>query len=416
MSSEDVERGDGDDGFERFERLGRGLGASRARRRARTRETEATDAATDDGFQMRFDFFESPAARAAKRELSASCATSSAATKMTCATLVLGCAARKMVIGEKTFDAAFALEAYATTRKPWTLVTSGYVERSFAALVVDCWGLLYIGGILEPVWGAKELTRFVVGVNLATTTLAWLSMCALYALSAGDEFYLFAKFSGFHGVLAALLLALRQTSPEEPVFAGEGALGAGTSGVVASLRALRNKHLIGAYLCFTAAYAFMSGGAHHHVGLYLFDIWGAYSAWVYSAFLPTARLGRARGRQRRFRVRRPLSSGGASGHRARLRPHRRRRARARGQTPPRERRSGRARRGFDRERETCAISRRRRRRRRRSRQAGIVRRARGGRRRQVQARGPRRARSRPRRGARERGRVTVVYHNRTSAS
>lgn len=139
---------------------------------------------------------------------------------MTCATLVLGCAARKMVIGEKTFDAAFALEAYATTRKPWTLVTSGYVERSFAALVVDCWGLLYIGGILEPVWGAKELTRFVVGVNLATTTLAWLSMCALYALSAGDEFYLFAKFSGFHGVLAALLLALRQTSPEEPVFAG----------------------------------------------------------------------------------------------------------------------------------------------------------------------------------------------------
>lgn len=203
---------------------------------------------------------------------------------MTCATLVLGCAARKMVIGEKTFDAAFALEAYATTRKPWTLVTSGYVERSFAALVVDCWGLLYIGGILEPVWGAKELTRFVVGVNLATTTLAWLSMCALYALSAGDEFYLFAKFSGFHGVLAALLLALRQTSPEEPVFAGEGALGAGTSGVVASLRALRNKHLIGAYLCFTAAYAFMSGGAHHHVGLYLFDIWGAYSAWVYLRF------------------------------------------------------------------------------------------------------------------------------------
>ena len=152
---------------------------------------------------------------------------------MTCATLVLGCAARKMVIGEKTFDAAFALEAYATTRKPWTLVTSGYVERSFAALVVDCWGLLYIGGILEPVWGAKELTRFVVGVNLATTTLAWLSMCARYALSAGDEFYLFAKFSGFHGVLAALLLALRQTSPEEPVVAGEGALGAGASGVVA---------------------------------------------------------------------------------------------------------------------------------------------------------------------------------------
>jgi hypothetical protein len=87
--------------------------------------------------------------------------------------------------------------------------------------------------------------------------------------------------------LAALLLALRQTSPEEPVF-GEDALGGGGSrgigNALPSLRALRNKHLIGAYLCFTAAYAFMSGGRHHHVGLFLFDIWGAYSAWVYLRF------------------------------------------------------------------------------------------------------------------------------------
>ena len=28
----------------------------------------------------------------------------------------------------------------------------------------------------------------------------------------------------------------------------------------------------------------MSGGRHHHVGLFLFDIWGAYSAWVYLRF------------------------------------------------------------------------------------------------------------------------------------
>ena len=153
---------------------------------------------------------------------------------------------------------------------PWVLVTSGYYEMTFAALCFDVCCLLYIGKSLEPIWGATELLRFVVGVNIAVATMSWISMFLLYVISAGDEFYLFAKFGGFHGVLAALMLALRQVLPEEPVFAA-GAL----------LRTLRNKHLIGAYLTFTAVYAFMSGGRHHHVGLYLFDIWGAYAAWVY---------------------------------------------------------------------------------------------------------------------------------------
>lgn len=114
-----------------------------------------------------------------------------------------------MVIGEKMFDAAFAFEAYATTRKSWTLVISGYVEWLFVVLVVDCWGLLYIGGILEFVWGVKEFMRFVVGVNLVTTTFAWLFMCAFYVLSAGDEFYLFVKFFGFYGVFVVLLFVFR---------------------------------------------------------------------------------------------------------------------------------------------------------------------------------------------------------------
>lgn len=71
---------------------------------------------------------------------------------------------------------------------------------------------------------------------------------------------------------------------EELVFVGEGVLGVGMSGVVVSLRALRNKYLIGAYLCFTAAYVFMSGGVYYYVGLYLFDIWGVYFVWVYLCF------------------------------------------------------------------------------------------------------------------------------------
>jgi len=218
--------------------------------------------------------------------LSASFATSSTVTRGICGTLLAGWFARFAIFG-KELDQVFALSPYAVFTRPWTLLTSGYYEMSLAAACVDACGLLYIGRTLEPIWGPKELTRFVVGVNVATATMSWFSMCLLYVFSGGDEFYLFARFAGFHGVLAALLLALRQTSPEEPVF-GEDALGGGGSrgigNALPSLRALRNKHLIGAYLCFTAAYAFMSGGRHHHVGLFLFDIWGAYSAWVYLRF------------------------------------------------------------------------------------------------------------------------------------
>lgn len=217
-----------------------------------------------------------------RAELSASYASSSKATRATCAALACGWFGRFALFG-KSLDEYLALKPYSVMTQPWTLVTSGYYEMSLAALLVDASGLLYIGRALEPIWGSNELTRFVVGVNVAVATFSWLSMFALYILSGFDEFYLFAKFSGFHGVLAALLLALRQVLPEEPVFTGESS-NISSSRAMASLRSIRNKHLIGTYLSFTALYAFMSGGRHHHIGLYLFDVWGAYSAWLYLRF------------------------------------------------------------------------------------------------------------------------------------
>ena len=220
-------------------------------------------------------------ARTVRTELTTSYASSSKGTKRLCAVLASAYAAHALFANADSF---FALQAYAVMTRPWVLVTSGYYEMTFAALCFDVCGLLYIGKSLEPIWGATELLRFVVGVNIAVATMSWISMFFLYVISAGDEFYLFAKFGGFHGVLAALMLALRQVLPEEPVFA-EGAL----------LRALRNKHLIGAYLTFTAVYAFMSGGRHHHIGLYLFDIWGAYGAWVYLRYFQPHGAGMPRG-------------------------------------------------------------------------------------------------------------------------
>lgn len=228
-------------------------------------------------------------ARSVKTELTTSYVSSSQGTKRLCAVLATAYAAH-CSFGASA-DAFLALQAYAVMTHPWVLVTSGYYEMSLSALCFDVCGLLYIGKALEPIWGASELSRFVIGVNFATCTLSWVSMFFLYIISAGDEFYLFAKFGGFHGVLAALMLALRQVLPEEPVFG----VGVGDDASLAGLRSLRNKHLIGMYLTFTAVYAFMSGGRHHHVGLYLFDVWGAYAAWLYLRFVQPHGAGAPRG-------------------------------------------------------------------------------------------------------------------------
>jgi hypothetical protein len=95
-------------------------------------------------------------------------------------------------------------------------------------------------------------------------------------LATRDQYYLFARFGGFQGVTAALLVALRQTSPDDP-FAPEllpplAALG------------LRHRHLSGAFVAGTAVLALFSGALHHHIGLYSFVLSGSYFGWLYLRF------------------------------------------------------------------------------------------------------------------------------------
>ena len=42
---------------------------------------------------------------------------------------------------------------------------------------------------------------------------------------------------------------------------------------------LRNKHLVGLYLSLCLLLALSSGAEHHHIGLWLFTLFGAHSAW-----------------------------------------------------------------------------------------------------------------------------------------
>jgi hypothetical protein len=88
-----------------------------------------------------------------------------------------------------------------------------------------------------------------------------------------DQFYLFAQFGGFQGVVAGLLLALRQVAPD-----GE------LPSTLLRATGLRNKHLVGLYLGAAGLCAASSGAEHHHIGLYLFAAYGAHASWVYLRF------------------------------------------------------------------------------------------------------------------------------------
>lgn len=151
----------------------------------------------------------------------------------------------------------------------WNVVTAGLFPTTLTGTVVDTVSLLFIGRIVEPIWGNIEFVYFCMVVNTAVGVATFLNMYVLYVVTR-SEFFLYAKFGGFHGVLAGLLVALRQLVPEDEL---------------PYVPWLRAKHLSGIYVVVTLAYCVLSGGYHHHIGLYLNVLYGTYWGWLYLRYM-----------------------------------------------------------------------------------------------------------------------------------
>lgn len=202
-----------------------------------------------------------------RQELSTLIATSSPTTKALSTLLCVG----YIVYFTNPWTAnIFALVPERTLPCVWNVMTSGYYEMSLFGAVIDVLGLMYLGRQVEPIWGAPEFVHYIIVVNAACGICTFITMYVLYIITR-SQFYLFAKFSGFHGILAALMIALRQLLPDEHV---------PLPGPLGALR-LRNKHLFGTYIIGCAFLCILSGAEHHHIGLYLFVIYGSYTGWVY---------------------------------------------------------------------------------------------------------------------------------------
>ncbi|KAL6498254.1 Rhomboid-like protein 19 [Orobanche gracilis] len=96
----------------------------------------------------------------------------------------------------------------------WNLITAGYLEQSLHGVVISIICLLFIGKLLEPVWGPREFLKFIFVVNFLTCVCIFITAIALYYITS-LETYLYKPLSGFHGVICGFLVGIKQIIPDQ---------------------------------------------------------------------------------------------------------------------------------------------------------------------------------------------------------
>jgi membrane associated rhomboid family serine protease len=130
------------------------------------------------------------------------------------AVLVTGCLANALF--PHTISDTFSLVPGKFIPYVWNIVTAGYLETSVFGLGASIAALLLAGRHLEPFWGSREFLKFIIFVNLFTCLSTFVLAVFLYVITRQGG-YLYAHISGFHGILAGFLVAVKQINPEQEV-------------------------------------------------------------------------------------------------------------------------------------------------------------------------------------------------------
>ncbi|KNA15132.1 hypothetical protein SOVF_101070, partial [Spinacia oleracea] len=62
----------------------------------------------------------------------------------------------------------------------WNLLTAGYIEQTTYGAAISIFALLFIGKLLEPIWGSKEFVKFILVVNFLTYVCVFITAIAFY--------------------------------------------------------------------------------------------------------------------------------------------------------------------------------------------------------------------------------------------
>lgn len=147
----------------------------------------------------------------------------------------------------------------------WNLITAGYIEQSVYGVVASTVGLLFMGKLLEPIWGSKEFLKFVFVVNFLTSLCVFVTAIALYYITR-QENYLYMPLSGFHGVLAGLLVGIKQIIPDQEL----------------SILRLKAKWLPSIMLAVSIVVSFFTAESATYLPTLIF---GTYMGWIFLRYL-----------------------------------------------------------------------------------------------------------------------------------
>lgn len=150
----------------------------------------------------------------------------------------------------------------------WNLITAGYLEQSLYGMVISTIGLLFIGKLLEPIWGSTEFLKFIFVVNFLTSICVFITAIALY-YATRLETYLYMPISGFHGVLSGFLVGIKQVVPDlELSLFGIGKI--------------KGKWLSSVVVFLSVAASFFTTNSAAYLPMVIF---GAYMSWIYLRYL-----------------------------------------------------------------------------------------------------------------------------------
>jgi membrane associated rhomboid family serine protease len=83
-------------------------------------------------------------------------------------------------------------------------------------LVINIISLLLLARLVEPIYGSKEFLKFLLVVDILTCSAVFVAVYITYAITASGTL-LYTQFAGFHGLIAAMLVAVKQIMPQHEV-------------------------------------------------------------------------------------------------------------------------------------------------------------------------------------------------------
>ncbi|XP_027088848.1 rhomboid-like protein 19 [Coffea eugenioides] len=143
----------------------------------------------------------------------------------------------------------------------WNLITAGYIEQSVHGVVISTLGLLFLGKLLEPIWGSREFLKFIFVVNFLTSVCVFITAICLYYITR-QENYLYMPISGFQGILSGFLVGIKQIIPDQEL----------------PVLKLKAKWLPSLMLLVSIAASFFTPDSASYLPTLVF---GAYIGWIY---------------------------------------------------------------------------------------------------------------------------------------